>query len=98
MAGHYAESDVSQAVRQGFITGKGGAWETLTARVEALPAYREQFDKVIGPRPLHPPRAHRRPLEDLLLAQVGRRDQGTGGHEPIQAVTTDSPDRPRSPT
>ncbi|WP_109466786.1 cytochrome-c peroxidase [Albibacillus kandeliae] len=53
MAGHYAESDVSQAVRQGFITGKGGAWETLTARVEAISAYREQFDKVIGPRPLH---------------------------------------------
>ncbi|WP_300430645.1 FHA domain-containing protein [uncultured Nocardioides sp.] len=33
------------------------------------------------------------PLEDLLLGQVGRRDQGAGGHRTIEAVTTDSPDR-----
>lgn len=41
MAGHYQENDVSQAVRQGFITGEGGAWDRIAARVAAIPAYRE---------------------------------------------------------
>ena len=40
MAGHYEENDVAQAVRQGLITGPGGAWELLAARVAAIPAYR----------------------------------------------------------
>ena len=50
MAGHYSESDVSQAVRQGFLTGPGGAWDLLSGRVSALPDYRARFDQVIGPR------------------------------------------------
>ncbi len=54
MAGHYGESDVSQAVRQGFLTGEGGAWEIISARIAAIPAYREAFDSVIGPdEPIH---------------------------------------------
>ncbi|MEO9777645.1 MAG: cytochrome c peroxidase [Sedimentitalea sp.] len=50
MAGHYSENDVAQAVRQGVLTGEGGAWSILSARVEATPQYRKQFDAVIGER------------------------------------------------
>ena len=50
MAGHYAENDVAQAVRQGLLTGPGGAWDLLSKRVAALPEYRARFDDVIGPR------------------------------------------------
>lgn len=52
MAGHYSENDVAQAVRQGFLTGPGGAWDILSKRVEALPEYRARFDQVIGARPI----------------------------------------------
>ena len=52
MAGHYSENDVSKAVRQGRLTGEGGAWDILAKRVEAIPAYRSAFDAVIGPRPI----------------------------------------------
>nr|WP_181893131.1 cytochrome c peroxidase [Falsiruegeria mediterranea] len=52
MAGHYSENDVAQAVRQGFLTGPGGAWDILSNRVEALPEYRDRFDQVIGERPI----------------------------------------------
>ncbi|MFV2051780.1 cytochrome-c peroxidase [Aliiroseovarius sp. YM-037] len=48
MAGHYSENDVAQAVRQGFLSSEGGAWDILAARVEAIPAYRQMFDPVIG--------------------------------------------------
>ena len=43
MAGHYQENDVSQAVRQGFITGENGAWDRIADRVAAIPAYAEMF-------------------------------------------------------
>ncbi|WP_316014105.1 cytochrome-c peroxidase [Roseobacter sp. HKCCA0434] len=43
MAGHYAENEIAQAVRQGFITGEGGAWSLLTARVAAIPSYANRF-------------------------------------------------------
>ncbi|KIT16740.1 cytochrome-c peroxidase [Jannaschia aquimarina] len=39
MAGHYGENDVAKAVRQGLITGEGGAWSILAERVAAIPAY-----------------------------------------------------------
>ncbi|MFC4667865.1 cytochrome-c peroxidase [Seohaeicola nanhaiensis] len=52
MAGHYTENDVAKAVRLGLLTGEGGAWSILSARVEAIPAYRAAFDEVIGPRPV----------------------------------------------
>lgn len=39
MAGHYSENDVAQAVRQGRITGQGGAWAKLSARVSETPGY-----------------------------------------------------------
>ena len=46
MAGHYSENDVSRAARQGLITGTGGAWAILSARVAALPAYADRFRAV----------------------------------------------------
>ncbi len=54
MAGHYSENDVAQAVRQGFLTGKNGAWAILSKRVADIPEYRAAFDSVIGAQtPLH---------------------------------------------
>ncbi len=52
MAGHYAENDVAQAVRQGVLTGPGGAWDILSKRIENTPEYRARFDAVIGPEPI----------------------------------------------
>lgn len=52
MAGHYGENEISQAVRQGVLTGPDGAWARITARVAAIPAYRDGFAAVIGDRPL----------------------------------------------
>lgn len=43
MAGHYSENDVSAAVRRGLITGPGGAWDLIAARVAAIPAYADGF-------------------------------------------------------
>ena len=46
MAGHYGENEVSTAVRRGLITGPGGAWELISARVAAIPAYARAFAEV----------------------------------------------------
>lgn len=46
MAGHYSENDISKAVRQGRITGAGGAWDLISARVAAIPAYAAMFAEV----------------------------------------------------
>ncbi|ETX16365.1 cytochrome C peroxidase [Roseivivax halodurans JCM 10272] len=46
MAGHYSENEVSQAARQGFITGEGGAWQLLSERIAAIPEYRQRFEAV----------------------------------------------------
>lgn len=48
MAGHYGENDISKAVRQGRLSHEGGAWDILSARISAIPAYRQKFDAVIG--------------------------------------------------
>lgn len=48
MAGHYSENDISKAVRLGQLTHNGGAWDLISQRVAAIPAYREKFDNVIG--------------------------------------------------
>jgi cytochrome c peroxidase len=50
MAGHYSENDVSQAVRQGFLSRKDGAWDIIAARVQGITEYRGLFDNVIGAR------------------------------------------------
>jgi cytochrome c peroxidase len=46
MAGHYSENDVAKAVRSGRITGAGGAWDIIAARVAAIPEYATQFGSV----------------------------------------------------
>ncbi|MEZ5761803.1 MAG: cytochrome c peroxidase [Paracoccaceae bacterium] len=43
MAGHYEENDISTLVRQGRLTGPGGAWAAIAARVAAIPVYRRMF-------------------------------------------------------
>lgn len=57
MAGHYEESDVSQLIRQGRITGDDGAWATIAARVAAIPEYEAQFQavypEIAAGRPIH---------------------------------------------
>lgn len=51
MAGHYSENEVAQAVRQGRLTGPGGAWELIARRVAALPGYARRFEAVYGLAP-----------------------------------------------
>lgn len=46
MAGHYSENDISTAVRQGRITGTGGAWDLIARRVAAIPAYAQAMQAV----------------------------------------------------
>ncbi|MEM9049605.1 MAG: cytochrome c peroxidase [Pseudomonadota bacterium] len=43
MAGHYSENAIAAAARRGLITGPGGAWDLLSARVAAIPAYQAAF-------------------------------------------------------
>ncbi|UTH43353.1 cytochrome-c peroxidase [Loktanella salsilacus] len=46
MAGHYTESDVARAVRQGVLTGQGGAWDLIARRVADIQAYAQMFRDV----------------------------------------------------
>lgn len=46
MAGQYNENDISRAVRQGRISGPGGAWDLIAGRVAGIPAYAEDFARV----------------------------------------------------
>ncbi|NQY59356.1 cytochrome-c peroxidase [Cognatishimia sp.] len=47
MAGHYSENEISQAVRLGFLSSEGGAWDLIAARVADIPAYQDEFAKVV---------------------------------------------------
>jgi len=46
MAGHYGANERSKAVRTGQLTGPGGAWDLISARVEAIPGYQHMFRAV----------------------------------------------------
>ena len=46
MAGHYSENEISQAVRQGTLTEKGGAWDLIAQRVASVGQYADDFTKV----------------------------------------------------
>ena len=46
MAGHYSENEISRAVRQGLITGEGGAWDLISKRVAGIPDYQAMFEAV----------------------------------------------------
>ena len=43
MAGHYSENEIAQAVRQGRLTGTGGAWDLIAARIRNIPDYADRF-------------------------------------------------------
>ncbi|MCL6282417.1 c-type cytochrome [Ruegeria sp. 2012CJ41-6] len=46
MAGHYSENEISRSVRLGMLSQKGGAWDQLAARVQAIPAYADRLQAV----------------------------------------------------
>lgn len=48
MAGHYSENPIAQSVRQGRLTGPGGAWDLIAERINAVPAYRDSYAKLTG--------------------------------------------------
>ncbi len=48
MAGHYSENSVAQAVRQGVLTGPGGARQILADRVAKVLGYRARFSQIFG--------------------------------------------------
>lgn len=43
MAGSYSENEIGKLVRQGRITGVGGAWDALARRVANIPGYADSF-------------------------------------------------------
>ena len=45
MAGSYNENEVGRAVRQGLISGEGGAWDLLSQRISSIPEYAVAFSK-----------------------------------------------------
>jgi len=47
MAGHYQENDVARTVREGILTGSGGAWDIIAGRVAAIPAYQSLFSAAV---------------------------------------------------
>lgn len=47
MAGHYGENEISKAVRSGRLTGEGGAWDLIAARVRAIPEYQAAFEAAL---------------------------------------------------
>ncbi|MEM7319351.1 MAG: cytochrome c peroxidase [Pseudomonadota bacterium] len=49
MAGHYSENEISRAVRQGFLSQPGGAWDLLAARVAAIPDYAQKLKEARRP-------------------------------------------------
>ena len=53
MAGHYSENDVSQAVRMGFLSQPGGAWEIIAKRVADIPEYAAAFDEIYPGQDIH---------------------------------------------
>jgi len=46
MAGSQRENDVARLVRQGIITGDGGAWDVLARRVAGVADYADQFTAI----------------------------------------------------
>ena len=46
MAGAHRENDIGRAVRQGIVTGDGGAWDLIARRVAGVPVYGDKFAAV----------------------------------------------------
>ena len=54
MAGHPGENPIADAIEAEEIHGPNGAWQQITAKVEAIEEYRMAFDWIIGQgTPLH---------------------------------------------
>jgi len=53
MAGHAGENAIADAVAEGSITGAGGAWGIVTARIADNPVYAARFAAFTGDRPLN---------------------------------------------
>ncbi|MGH1577182.1 cytochrome-c peroxidase [Planktotalea sp.] len=54
MAGHPGENSIADAIDAEEIHGPNGAWQQITAKVEAIEEYRMAFDWIIGQdTPLH---------------------------------------------
>lgn len=53
MAGQPGENDIADLTGDGKISGADGAWAALSARIEAIPEYRESFIWLNGDQPLH---------------------------------------------
>ena len=53
MAGSFRENEVAQLVRQGRITGQGGAWDVLAERIRDVPSYVQKF-KAVYPEVMGP--------------------------------------------
>ena len=54
MAGQHDENETASRAEKMQFAGADGAWVTIAARVEAVPAYRAAFDRIIGPgEPIH---------------------------------------------
>ncbi|MGH1332157.1 MAG: cytochrome-c peroxidase [Paracoccaceae bacterium] len=61
MAGGHKENDIARLVRQGIITGEGGAWDRLARRVAGIAEYAEAF-KALYPHIARP--------EDIAFSDV----------------------------
>ncbi|RPE71690.1 cytochrome c peroxidase [Pacificibacter maritimus] len=46
MAGSFRENEIGRLVRQGIISGEGGAWHVLARRVAEIPGYADAFVQV----------------------------------------------------
>ena len=72
MAGSFDENQIGRLVRQGIITGKGGAWDVLSRRVADIPAYADSFiatyDHIEGP-------------EDIAFTDISNAIAGFVAHE-----------------
>ncbi|WP_288926881.1 cytochrome c peroxidase [uncultured Maritimibacter sp.] len=54
MAGQHDENETAALVEKMTFMGESGAWSTIAAKVEGVPAYRAAFDWIIGPdEPVH---------------------------------------------
>jgi len=52
MAGHYSENEISEAVRMGFLSQPGGAWDRIAARVAGIPEYADAFEAIDPDAPI----------------------------------------------
>ena len=72
MAGSFKENEIGRLIRQGIITGEGGAWDVLSMRVAEVPEYADQF------RALYP---HITDPEDIAFTDISNAIAAFVAHE-----------------